>query len=181
LSIGIDRAPSVIAAYRKEFGSGYRFVLGRAEEFLSRYRYDGTEFVYLDPPYPRSTCLGSRSLYRFGYTQEDHRRLLELVRSLPCAVMISGRPNELYAARLADWIQAPIRTVTRMGVAADCVWMNYQPHRLHDCRYIGGDFRERQAIKRQRDRWVRRFRRASRPVQQALLTALTAVFQEAGR
>ena len=44
--------------------------------------------------------------------------------------------------------------MTRGGIAIERLWMNYpEPAELHDLRYLGSNFRERERIKRKKARW----------------------------
>ncbi len=61
--------------------------------------------------------------------------------------------------------------------ATEYLWMNYDaPDRLHDYRYLGDDFRERERIKRKKQRWVARLERMDGLERKAILWAI----QEAG-
>ncbi|MFZ5495484.1 MAG: DNA adenine methylase [Verrucomicrobiota bacterium] len=175
-NIGIDRDENVIARFVGSFGPNYRFIASRAEDFLRNYVFDGTEFVYLDPPYWPASRRSKRRPYAFDYSEEDHRTLLRLIRALPCAIMISGYRNSCYDEVLADWNQRSFMTTSRVGRREETVWFNYESGLLHDMRYLGRSFRERQSIKRRRQRWASRFQRESRPMQQALLSDLSSIF-----
>jgi hypothetical protein len=61
-------------------------------------------------------------------------------------------------------------------MAEEWVWMNYPPPvELHDYRYLGATFRERERVKRKSKRWTARLK--SMPVleRQALLFAIESV------
>jgi DNA adenine methylase len=64
--------------------------------------------------------------------------------------------------------------MTRGGKpATEYLWMNYpEPVRLHDYRYLGRNFRERQDFKRLRERWLRRLENMPTLKRQALLSAI---------
>ena len=175
-NVGIDRDSAVIQKYLGQFDTRYEFLVGRAEDFLKGYPFDGSEFVYLDPPYWPSARRSRRSPYRFDYTEADHLTLLGIISELPCPVMISGYRNSGYDDALADWYRHTFPTASRTGRRIETVWLNYKPSTLHDTRFLGRNFRERQAIKRRRSRWVARFRREPRTVQQALLAELVLDF-----
>lgn len=175
-NIGIDRDRAVIRRFAEGFHSSYQFIVGRAEDFLAEYAFKGTEFVYLDPPYWPATRQSARALYRFDYSEADHCALLEQIRALPCAVMISSYRNPYYDEALHDWSRRSFPGMSRIGRREETVWLNYEPGLLHDMRYLGGNYRERQSIKRRRHRWAQRFRREPRPVQQAVLADLTSIF-----
>lgn len=118
----------------------------------------GDEFVYADPPYVMSSRSSQRRYYRHEYDESDHVRLLNLLKSLPCNVMVSGYWSDLYADMLEGWHTTSFSAQTRGGTATEWLWMNYEePVQLHDYRYLGSDFRERERIKRKASRWVNRF------------------------
>jgi hypothetical protein len=126
-----------------------------AIEFLRGYAWKGDELCYLDPPYLMETRASKRRIYRHEMTTRDHERLLEIIIALPCMVIISGYASPLYARALAGWNVHSFNAVTRGGrVAREHVWFNYPlPFELHDYRYLGATFRERERIKRKKARW----------------------------
>lgn len=140
--------------------------------FLAKHRFDGSEFVYADPTYLPCTRRGGR-IYRRELLIADHRRLLAILLGLPCAVMLSGYWSELYAGILRKWRTDHFPVMTHGGPAEEWLWMNYPPPvELHDYRYLGRDFREREKFKRQRVRWLARLRRMDVLKRQALLAAI---------
>jgi DNA adenine methylase len=176
-SYGVDRDPETIALFATQPHVNLNLVVSSAEEFLRAYQFVGDEFVYLDPPYLPSARRSLRSAYRFDYTESEHVELLSLVRGLPCNAMISGYANQLYDRELKNWTRVQFTTASRIGKRTETVWLNYSPHLLHDTRFFGSSFRERQAIKRRRDRWMKRFQREPLPVQQALLAEMNESFR----
>jgi site-specific DNA-adenine methylase len=180
-TIGIDVDAAVIDRFIHEFTEGYEFIAGRAEQFLATYRFRGDEFIYADPPYWPLALRSQRSPYRFDYTEAEHVELLRLFRALPCAVMISGYANPVYERELTGWTTRTFPGTSHVGRRTETVWLNYHPTTLHDTRYLGGSFRERQTIKRKRQRWALRFRREPLAVQQAVLADLNGIFAERQR
>jgi hypothetical protein len=158
ITIGIESNPTVIS----DFWDATRacsVIHGDALEFLRGYKWRGDEFVYLDPPYLLSTRSQQRPLYAHEFsTIEQHRALLTLLRSLPCMIAISGYWSPLYELELAGWSSSTFQTVKRSGeTAEEWLWMNYPPPlELHDYRYLGRNFRERERIKRKKQRWTSR-------------------------
>lgn len=136
----------------------YLFICGDALNFISSYPCDGNEFVYCDPPYMFE--VRNRAYYdcEFGEVGE-HEKLLSTIKELPCKVAISGYMSELYMDELSGWRLIEWESMTRGGkLASECLWMNYQsPKRLHEYTFLGGDFRERERIRRKAARWVARF------------------------
>lgn len=181
LNIGIDRDREVIREFVGHFDARFRFVRCRAEDFLGRYRFAGDEFVYSDPPYWPASRRSSRSPYRHDYCEEDHRELLRLLRGLPCAVMISGYSNDAYDEMLEGWGKRVFAGTSHTGSREEAVWLNFEPAVLHDTRFLGDTFRDRQGIKRKRARWLSRFRREQTGVQQAILADLRSAFAEQTR
>ncbi len=107
-------------------------------------------FIYLDPPYPMSSRKGKRDLYKHEMSDDQHYDLLLTIRLLAdhCMLMISSYPNELYDDALDDWHTTTFQSQTRNGTATEKLWMNYPPPvELHDYRYLGSDYRERERIK----------------------------------
>jgi hypothetical protein len=99
-NIGIDLNAKALSRF--ECSYPVQLIHGCAHRFLSDYDFRGRELVYCDPPYLHSTRTSNRR-YRFDYTDQDHIELLTLLKSLPCAVMISGYPCDLYDETLTDW------------------------------------------------------------------------------
>jgi DNA adenine methylase len=87
---------------------------------------------YVDPPYPHSTRHGeneSNAAYRFEMTDEEHRELAEVLRSLRGMVILSGYACPLYDADLyRDWERHECRTIksTNNGSApaTEVLWIN---------------------------------------------------------
>jgi DNA adenine methylase len=175
-SIGIDPEPAVISRFQGRFDSRYRFIIGTAEDFLDSYRFTGDEFLYADPPYWPAARRCLKSPYRFDYTPAQHVALLQVLLALPCKIMISGYANPTYDRILARWRRHDFPGTSHAGRRTETVWFNYEPAIVHDTRYLGSTFRERQGIKRKRARWTARFSRQPAAVQQAILGDLTRIF-----
>ncbi len=129
--------------------------------------------IYCDPPYLRETCK-SRSRYRYAFTDQQHAELLSIIRNLQFQVMISGYWSQLYAEALSGWHVSSFETTTRGGSrATEWLWCNFAPAvQLHDTRYLGANFRERERIKRKTERWKRRLRAMPAQERYALMVAL---------
>ncbi len=94
-------------------------------------------------------------------------------------VMISGYYSELYSNALSDWYVYTFEATIRKKTSTEWVWMNYpSPIELHDYRYLGDNFRERERLKRKAQRWTKRLQ--SMPIfeQQALMHAMQSVYQD---
>ncbi|RIK35176.1 MAG: DNA methylase [Chloroflexi bacterium] len=88
--------------------------------------------------------------------------------------MISGYPSDIYDDILTGWHKDAIQTTTRGGSrATEVIWMHYDPpNHLHDYRWLGDNYRERERIKKLKRRWVRRWREMDRLQRQAILAAI---------
>lgn len=135
-------------------------------------------FIYHDPPYVIETRSTQRELYEKEYTYEDHERLLDFIVTLPCNQAISGYYSPLYMERLATWNHITFQAMTRGGtMATEYLWFNYdEPQELHDYRYLGENYRQRERIKRKRKRWVNRLKKMDSLERWAILSAIEEVF-----
>jgi hypothetical protein len=163
-------------AWTDDKGLHWQVRRGCGIEYLETLEYEGPGvLVYCDPPYLHSTRASS-ARYEHELTDLEHRRLLRVLRSLKCNVMISGYSSALYAKELKGWNATAFQAATRGAPAAEWVWYNFdKPTRLHDYRFLGDDFREREAIKRQQRRWIGKLKRMPRLQRLALLTVLQEI------
>ena len=151
------------------------YVLGVADglAFLRSFKFRGDEVVYCDPPYMMDTRPSGKRLYRFEMGDGQHAELMRLVRRLPCFVLVSGYFTPFYAGWLKNWNLERFTAMTRGGGAAECLWFNFRrPVALHQYDYLGAGFRERERIKRKKDRWVAKLRAMPDLERQALLAAI---------
>ena len=174
-NIGIDRSARAIGAFRCEYE--VELVHGCCHRFLAEFPFAGDELVYADPPYLQAARKSQRR-YRYDYTQADHEALLALLQGLPCAVMLSGYPCELYERTLADWHSLSLQVMNQAGVVTEKVWCNFAPERLHWHRYAGQNFVQRQCIQRKAARWAQRYAAMPPGERLAVLAALMAVEAE---
>lgn len=103
--------------------------------------YDREEtFFYLDPPYLPSTR--KSGAYRHELTEDDHKVLVDILKTVKGKVMLSGYPSELYDSlgwNKQEW-EVTCNAVGRtkasglQGAGAltsqkrtECAWMNYEP------------------------------------------------------
>ena len=91
-NIGIDRDARALDAFECDYP--VELVHGCAHRYLAEFEFQGSELVYSDPPYLKRTRT-SRRRYRFDYEEADHVALLELLKGVPCQVMVSGYPSTL--------------------------------------------------------------------------------------
>lgn len=166
--------PAMAATTAASDDSGrYRWICGDAIAYLQKRRYGLDELVYCDPPYMHETR-GRKDRYKFEMSDVDHRRFLRCALEIPAMVIISGYWTTLYATMLADWNHSTFQTVNRAGQKTEeHLWFNYPlPLELHDYRYLGTNFRERERIKRKKARWVGKLSRMPILERQAIMGAL---------
>lgn len=177
-NIGIEIDPKVFEMWPdEEKRSDIELIQADAVEYLRGYQFCGNEFVYCDPPYLRETRRNSkRKYYRFEYTTEQHLELLKVIRKISCMVMISGYESEIYKDILKDWHIKTFHSAVRGGINTEWVWMNYpEPVELHDYRFLGNNFRERERLKNKKKNWVSRLKSMPILERQALLCAMQSV------
>ena len=77
----------------------------------------------------------------------------------------------------SSWRTIQYQVQVRSGATAtEWLWMNYpEPSRLHDYRYLGTCWRERQKIHRQQARWVARLAALAPLERLAMLEAIENV------
>jgi 16S rRNA G966 N2-methylase RsmD len=184
-SIGIDIDAAAIDRIEHDFSSDGMFVPVPNLElycedgltWLSRH-FDFVDaagvMVYLDPPYLMETRRHQGRLYRYEFMKWDHLKLLDLITSFKhCNVMISGYYSDIYSSKLAGWSTKTFQTRTHTYTVTEWLWFNYsEPTELHDYRFLGENFRERERIKKKKKRWVARLARMDALERQALLSVI---------
>lgn len=177
-SIGIEINPAVVAERWQHHGlPGCSVICGDALHWLDR-EWPADTLVYLDPPYLMSTRSSQRQLYQYELAERaEHLELLRLTKRLRCMVAISGYHSQLYVEQLAHWRTSSFWTVNRAGKRVqEWLWMNYPaPLELHDYRFLGKDFRERERIKRKKQRWTEKLRTMPDLERYALMEAIAAL------
>jgi DNA adenine methylase len=180
LNFGLDvneGAYRTAKSYFDKQAGDYQILFGSGLKFLEEYAWQShlRYFVYMDPPYMFAGRQNkSGHLYLSEFFFEDHQRLLKIAKSIPAMIAISGYMCEQYARDYKDWRLITWRQMTRSGeMATEYLWMNYdQPLELHDYRYLGDGFRERERIKKKKNRWRAKLERMPVLECQALLATL---------
>lgn len=151
-SIAIDADERVIELWKTTSNGSVELVHGRAEDFLGKYAFEGDELIYCDPPYHPATRRQAR-VYRHDYSEVDHVALLNILIKLPCKVLLSGYTHPLYEKMLQGWNCRKFEATTHKGNREESLWFNFAPPlQLHDARFLGSNFRERQTTKRRLQR-----------------------------
>jgi len=113
--------------------------------------------IYCDPPYQRSSRSTKTAIYQFEMLEGDeHSDLCDLLLQIPAKIMLSGYENDLYNSKLRGWRKETIPTTNRAGTKmVETVWLNFpEPFELHDYRFLGTDFHDRDRIKKKARRWI---------------------------
>ncbi len=177
--LGKHLAEVLVKPDGKPYRNGFEFHNCDGIQFLRDYRFQDSEFVYCDPPYVQSTRKSKKDRYQHELTDEQHVELLAVLKSLPCRVMVSGYRSELYDRELKDWNRISFTAQTRGGKATENVWINYEkPTELHDYRYLGKDFREREKISRKLTRRIKGIERMPELERNALLDAIRETWMD---
>lgn len=176
-SVLIERCPLQAEILRSTIvGDDVEILNGDCMALLECVPWAGDEFVYLDPPYVRSTRTSAAG-YSYEYDDGAHARLLDWCAALPVPFALSGYRNAMYddASSRHGWQRIDFPAMTRGGLRTESLWMNYSaPGRIADPAYAGQDFRDRQRIKRKAARWVERFSALPSLERQAILAQLAA-------
>ena len=175
-NIGIDIDPEPLSSFNCTYP--VRLVNGCAHQFLADFDYSGSELIYCDPPYLVETRKSSRR-YRYDYTEQDHIALLDLVKCLPCHVILSGYPSRLYDEHLSDWNTIELQAMSNGGPRTEKLWFNYTIDRAYWATYAGKNFTDRQRIKRKAARWASNYEALPNGERLAILASIMAVEETA--
>lgn len=97
-----------------------------AIKVIERYDSEQTLF-YCDPPYPHSSR-GDDKAYRYEMTDEDHRRLAEVLHKVQGQVALSGYHCEILDELYKDWqcFEAPTKMIHSVKQErTEILWTNY--------------------------------------------------------
>lgn len=94
-----------------------------ALELISDLKGENT-FIYIDPPYLQDTR--KKYLYNHEMTDEQHVKLLQIVKESDCKIMISAYENELYNEQLKGWRKEHKSTTAECSRRRiETLYMNY--------------------------------------------------------
>ena len=181
-SIGIDIDADVIAELRQSQTPDLTLIATDGIKYLEETLFFPDTFIYCDPPYLFSTRSSSRAIYAHELDNAGHARLLLAIKALDCMVMVSGYPNAIYDDALSTWRTHTFMTTNRGGGhVTEKLWMNYPaPAALHDYRYLGSNFRERERLTRIKKRWTARLQ-AMPALERLMLAAAIAESNDGGQ
>lgn len=185
-TIVIDADHRAVDAFDHKAVPGCTVICGDGIRFLAKYPFTGRELVYCDPPYLKSVRSCQEDYYRHELTDDQHEYLLAILREVRsrAMIMISGYWSDMYAKALPPtaWRTLSYWTTKRNGQRVqEFVWLNFpEPFELHDYRFLGSNFRERERIKRKRERWAQRLVNMPAWERGAILEAIALARESAG-
>lgn len=132
-------------------------------------------FCYLDPPYPFESRSWKKPIYKHEMSDKDHIALLSGIGQAKFPVAISSYKNSIYSGKLKNWRLLKYQSIVRGGTRTEYLYMNYPaPSQLHDYRYLGNDFRERESISRKKNNMVRKLKSLQPSLLNAILKQLNS-------
>lgn len=139
------------------------------------FNLDENAFMYLDPPYIKSTRRSGKDIYGNEWNDNDHLEFLELILEFSeqsnFNIMISHYDHPLYREMLQGWPTDTFTTMTRGGKAEEKIWMNYDNSsmKLASYNYLGNGFSDRQRVKRRKESFLNKLLKMPFHEQQAIL------------
>lgn len=135
-------------------------------------------FIFLDPPYRFGSRKTKGKIYNCEMSDSDHSELLfALTNYTQAKIMICHYPDTMYDNYLHGWHKHDYKSMTRAGMADERLYMNYaKPERLHDYRYIGADFTNRQQLKRIRENMINKLSRLDPVLRNCILSDISQHF-----
>lgn len=185
-TILVDPDPEVFKLWRKypafeqwntTFQKFAKMLLSRSPPFSDANLKDW--FVFLDPPYVEDSRRSSGAMYAHEMSsQKEHERLMDLIRSLPCRIMLTHYVHQMHHRLLSDWRRVHFTTVDRGGNRrAEIAFCNYdRPEILHDWQFLGRDKREREKLRRRNSNLLQKLRRMDDRERQQILSLIKSEF-----
>ena len=84
-------------------------------------------FMYLDPPYLLKTRK-NRKIYPHELSDEQHIKLLTLIKQSKAYIMLSGYDNDLYNSQLKGWKKEQKMVCSEKEKKVETIWMNYNSY-----------------------------------------------------
>ena len=183
-----DLDPAIYTMWREEF-KGHRDVdiLNTDAILVLQARKIGNQsldfpsvFIYLDPPFLHHTRKRPNTCkYDFELSEAQHQTLIDAVIEFKHAKIMLNHYECPEYERLTEsgWYKHRYPTMTHGGMTTVTIYMNYPPPtQLHDYRFIGADFREREAQKRIKVNMLKKLERLAPVLRNSILTDLASHF-----
>lgn len=178
LTVLNDLSRSVIDQYNRFSGKHLIIENLHVLDLVDKYEnWPAKTFHYFDPPYLKSSRKNQQDLYEIEWTIRDHEKFISRVLTVTSDCMISHYPCNLYDTAFKNWNKFTFQSMTRSGLATECLYMNYQtPTVLQDYRYIGKNFTDRQRIKRKTTRFLRKLEQLPQTELNCIIAGIIARF-----
>lgn len=180
VSVLVDIDPQVIKDLKLGLPNEGKKPLVYQSDFIAFYLRNENFFnqntvLYLDPPYLFGVRTGAIYDHEFG-TVVEHLALIEIFKKTKANCLLSGYWSDLYERELKGYRCVEIPAMTRGGIRNEYLWMNFeQPEFLHDSRFAGWDYRERERIKKKAKRWTFNFMTMPTAERQAIIEEIQKV------
>ena len=92
-------------------------------ELLDKYDNEKT-FMYLDPPYVKSTRLSNQT-YEVEMTNEQHQKLCERLLTFKGKILLSGYDHEIYKILDSKFTKMEFKSPNAKSEAIEVLWKNY--------------------------------------------------------
>jgi DNA adenine methylase len=172
-NIGYDLDAVLVHRAALAMTGDYLFYTGDGLKAIRAEQHTQDTLIYCDPPYPFDARQRHRRIYKHEMSIDQHVELLATLRMLPCMIQLSSYNHPMYSEMLRGWRCVTFTAMTRGGPATEYLWMNYPPPQaLHDYRYLGDGFRERERIKRKTARMLARLAKLPELERLALSSAM---------
>lgn len=90
-------------------------------------KYDDTNvFMYLDPPYVKSTRSSSTD-YEVEMSDDEHIKFVDRLLQCKCKVLVSGYDHPIYDRLLSKFSKVNFKSPNSQSDATETLWMNYSP------------------------------------------------------
>jgi DNA adenine methylase len=90
-------------------------------------KYDSEDvFMYLDPPYVKSTRLSSTE-YEVEMSDEEHQKFVDRLLQCKCKVLVSGYDHPIYSGLTEKFNKVDFESPNSKSTAVETLWMNYTP------------------------------------------------------
>lgn len=83
-------------------------------------------FMYLDPPYVKSTRLSSTE-YEVEMSDDEHIKFVDRLLRCKCKVLVSGYDHPIYDNLLSKFTKIKFKSPNSQSGATETIWMNYKP------------------------------------------------------
>lgn len=185
ISVLVEKDAGQAAKIDNSLVQGSAVICGCALEWLRQFISHTTPeaqkrvVIYADPPY-WTASLKSRQRYRVKFNEWEHQTLILLLRETSANVILSGYNNPFYENALHNWRTYEFSACGRDGKShIETLWMNFaEPKLLHDYRFLGRNFREREVIRRRLNRTAQKINHWPKIEQAAVIARLIEQFKQ---